>query len=237
MSVSLTKTKAFAIVGIVVSLTLAGCGGRSTTAPDTVQEPDSAQELEATSPTGIQVTEMEEFISMTEFFSVKVPAGWSTEEAFPGGAFLMANSEAALERHKSGSAVESGDLVLNIGFLPYRFLETNELGSLNIQFEATPDVFLQSILPIFHVTSDAAISDAELVSLSDERDAGMLTVLDDKRDGMILMFVAGDGVIAVVSAVGFLGEMSELEEITYAVAADVVFSGDQDALYGALLGG
>jgi hypothetical protein len=180
---------------------------------------------------------MQEFVSVTEFFSLKIPAGWSTEEAFPGGAFLMANSEAALDRYNNGGAVESGDIVLNVGFLPFVLLQRGELRHLDIQFEATPDVFLQSLLPMFHVTSDAAISDAELVSLSDERDAGMLTVLDDKRDGMILMFVAGDGVIAVVSTVGFLGEMSELREITYAVAADVVFSGAQDALYGALLGG
>jgi hypothetical protein len=180
---------------------------------------------------------MEEFISMTEFFSVKVPAGWSTEEAFPGGAFLMANSEAALERHKSGSAVESGDLVLNIGFLPYRFLETNELGSLDFQFEAPPDVFLHSLLPLFHISGDAVMGEAELVSLSDERDAGLLKVSDEGREGVVMMFAAGDSVIALVSTVVFPGEMGQLQEIAFSIAAEVVFSGAQDALYGALLGG
>lgn len=231
MAVSLSKTKVFIIAGSVSALMLAACGAELTPSPVATQEPD------APSPTVPEDADMQEFVSVTEFFSLKIPAGWSTEEAFPGGAFLMANSEAALDRYNNGGAVESGDIVLNVGFLPFVLLQRGELRHLDIQFEATPDVFLQSLLPMFHVTSDAAISDAELVSLSDERDAGMLTVLDDKRDGMILMFVAGDGVIAVVSTVGFLGEMSELREITYAVAADVVFSGAQDALYGALLGG
>jgi pimeloyl-ACP methyl ester carboxylesterase len=178
-----------------------------------------------------------EFASVTGLFSVKVPAGWSVEELVPGGAFVMANSEAALDRYHGSSAVEPGDFVLNVGFLPYALLRSNELSSLNFQFEAPPDVFLRSLLPMFHVAADAVLSEPELISLNDERDAGVLTVSAGGREGMILMFAAGDGVIALVSPIAFPGEMDEFQKIAYSVAAEVVFSGAQDALFGALLGG
>jgi hypothetical protein len=81
------------------------------------------------------------------------------------------------------------------------------------------------------------MGEAELVSLSDERDAGLLKVSDEGREGVVMMFTAGDSVIALVSTVVFPGEMGQLQEIAFSIAAEVVFSGAQDALYGALLGG
>jgi hypothetical protein len=204
--------------------------------PSPIASEPTAEEPTEEVPTRA-ATELEEFVSATEFFSVKVPAGWSKDEVFPGAALVMANSEAALERYESGSAVESGDLVLNIGFLPYRLLETNELRSLNFQFDGSPDVFLQSLLPMFHIDDDLVIGDPELVSLSDERDAGLMTVSTEGREGMVLMFIAGDRVIAMVSTVAFPGEMDQFQEIAFSVAAEVAFSGAQDALYGALLRG
>lgn len=185
----------------------------------------------------VAVTDMQEYNSVTEFFSVKVPSGWSSEEAVPGADFVMANSEAALERYRHDNAVESGDLVINVGFIPFAFLQEKELNALNIQFEATPDLFLGSLLPMFRVPEDAVLSDVELVSISDERDAGMVTVAADGQEGMILMFTAGDGVIAFVSTIGVSGDMNEIKDIAYAVVAEVAFSGAQDALYGALLRG
>lgn len=187
--------------------------------------------------TGSQAADMEGFTSATELFSVGVPAGWSVEELLPGGALVMANSAAALERYNDGGAIEPGDLVLNIGFLPFVLLQQRELRPLDIRFEATPDVFLRSLLPMFRRADDAAFGDAELVSLSDGRDAGMLTVSDEGREGMILMFVAGDGVVAFVSTVGFPGGMGGFQDVAFTVAAEVVFSGAQEALYGTLLGG
>lgn len=194
-------------------------------------EPTSSVAL-ATTP-----AEMEEFVSATEFFSVKVPAGWSSEETFPGGAFVMANSESALERYQSRSAVEPGDFVLNVGFLPFTLFKQREVVPLNIQMEATPDVFLQSLLPMFNVAGDAVLGDVTLVSTGGERDAGMLTISDDGREGMILMFVAGDGVVALISTVGYPGEMAEFQDLAYAVAAGVIFNGGEDALYGTFLSG
>lgn len=198
---------------------------------ETVQEPDATPTVE------IRDEDMQEFVSTTEFFRVRVPSGWSTEERVPGSAVVMANSEPALDRYTSGSAVEPGDLVINVGFLPYRLLQSNELRSLDFQYEAPPDVFLQSLLPMFRTDEDLVIGDAELISLNDERDAGMLTVSGEGREGMILMFAAGDGVIALVSTVASPGEMGAFQDISYAVAATVAFSGANDALYGALLGG
>jgi hypothetical protein len=184
-----------------------------------------------------EVNEMEEFVSVTEFFKLMVPIGWSSEETFPGGAFVMANSEAALERFNSDSTVESGDVILNVGFLPYELFRQREVVPLDIQFEANPDVFLQSLLPMFRIEDSAVVSEPELVSLTVERDAGQLTVTEEGREGLILMFAAGDEVVAFVSAVGFPDELDALQEIAYAVAAEVAFSGAQEALYGALLGG
>lgn len=149
----------------------------------------------------------------------------------------MANSEAALDRFNSDSAIESGDVILNIGFLPYELFRQREVVPLDILFEATPDVFLQSLLPMFRIADNAVLSDPELVSLSVERDAGLLTVKEEGREGLILMFEAGDQVVAFVSAIGFPDELDSFQEITYAVSADLAFRGAQEALYGALLGG
>ena len=149
----------------------------------------------------------------------------------------MANTEDALGRYKDGGAVSSGDFVLNVGFLPYDLFEQREVKPLGIQFEATPDVFLQSVLPIFNIKGDAVLGDVDLVSLDGERDAGMITVSEEGREGMILMFEAGDGVVAFVSTIGFPGEMADFQEAAYAVAAGVTFGGAHEALYGQLLRG
>ena len=225
----------------------------ATTQPDTspivpeptAEEPTAEPTREATSEIQPSPTEdlmtafavMEEHVSVTEFFSLMVPAGWSSEETFPGGAFVMATSEAALERFSNGGAIESGDLVLNLGFLPFELFRQREIVPLNIQFEATPDVFMQSVLPVFRVLGDAVPGNVELVSLSDERDAGMMTVTDEGREGLILMYIVGDEVVAVVSAIGFPGEVDAFQETMFAVASSVTFSGAQGALYGTLLEG
>jgi hypothetical protein len=210
-------------------------------AEDPTEEPteEATQTVEptATVEPKISFADLEEVVSVTGFFAVKVPAGWSTEEAFPGGAFVMANSLAALDNFTSRGTVESGDLVLNIGFLPFELFRQREVVPLNIQFGAPPDVFMQSVLPIFRAAGDADLSDVELVSISDERDAGMVTISEEGTEGFILMFTAGDEVVAVVSAVSSVGEMATLREDIFAIASEVTFSGDQGALYGTLLEG
>lgn len=201
------------------------------------EEVQADVEPDPTEVAATTTTDMDDFVSVTEFFHLKVPSGWSTEETAPGSALIIGNSEAALERYHGNSAVEPGDLILNVGFLPYMLLQQRELNSLDIQFDATPDVFMQSLLPMFRFAEDAIFNDVELISLTDDRDAGLMIVSNGEREGRILMFVAGDGVIALVSSVGYPDEMSEYEEIIPAIASEVVFSGAQEALYGTLLGG
>lgn len=181
-----------------------------------------------------------EFVSTTEFYSLSVPTGWSSVEVIPGADLVMANSEAALERYNTGSAIETGDIILNIGFLPLALLQEDDLSHLGIDFEASPDVFLQSLLPMFRIGDDAAenvVEGATLVSLSDEREAGMLTFSKEGSEGMILMFEAGEGVLAFFSATGFPGKLDGFQETIYALAGEVSFNGAQDALYGVLYGG
>lgn len=180
-----------------------------------------------------------ELVSSTELFRLYIPTGWNTQEVVPGADLLMANSEAALEHYRSESGFESGELVLNVGFLPLAFLQEKELSHLGIQVEAPPDAFLQSLLPMFLLGGQPAreaTGKAGLVSLSDGRDAGMLTLSEDGREGLILVFTAGKDVFAFISATTYPGGMNDFREITYAVAAGVTYSGSQDALYSKLYG-
>lgn len=180
-----------------------------------------------------------EFVSSTDLFNLYVPTGWSTKEVIPGADLVMANSDAALGRFAKNGAIESGDIVLNVGFLPLALLQEKELSHLGFQFEASPDVFLQSLLPMFHVgdkPAGSAAGDVTLVSLGDGREAGMLTLSEERRQGSILVFAAGKDVFAFISATTFPGGMGEFQEITYAVAAGVAYSGSQEALYQKLYG-
>jgi hypothetical protein len=192
------------------------------------------------SSSGIPITgdiEMEQIVSVTEFFSLQVPEGWSSEEVIPGANFVMANSEQALERYRAGKVIETGDFVLNIGFLPYRLLQTNELRSLDFQFDAPADIFFQSLIPMFRTADTLAPSEPQLVTLNNKREAGLLKISERGREGAILMIFAGDSVIALVSSVAYPGEMDQFQGIADSIAAEVEFSGDQDALYGIRLGG
>jgi hypothetical protein len=196
---------------------------------DTIVEPTPSEEPAA------MTTELEEYVSVTDFFSLKIPSGWSSEETFPGGAFVMANSEAALGRYQSRSAVEPGDYVLNVGFLPFSLFKQREVVPLNIQLGGPPDAFLRSAMPLFNVDDDAVLSEVELISTDGERDAGLMTVSAEGRQGMILTFTAGDGVVALISTAGYPGELADFQDLTYAIASEVTFSGAEDVLYGAFL--
>jgi hypothetical protein len=205
-------------------------------APDEVEADEAANASSSEIPMTGDI-EMEQIASATEFFTLEVPVGWSTEEVLPGANFEIANSEQALVRYRNGQAIESGDFILNIGFLPYRLLQTNELRSLDFQFDAPVDIFFQSIMPMFRTADDLVVSEPQLVSLNDKREAGLITVSEEGQEGAVLLFAAGDSVIALVSSVAFPGEMDQFQAIVDSVAVEVEFSGDQDALYGVLLGG
>jgi hypothetical protein len=224
-------------VAIVLLMSLAACNEISAELPGGEQPSDVEQEPAVKPDAGDQEADMAELVSMTEFFRLQAPSGWATAETIPGGAFIMANTDAALERYRSGGAVESGDFILNIGFLPDTLLESNELRPLDIQFGAPPDVFLRSLLPMFNPVSGTPLSDPELVSVSEVRDAGQLIVVDVDREGMILFLEVGEGVYALVSTIAAPGETGQFQDITYSIAANIEFSGAEGELYGALLGG
>ena len=106
------------------------------------------------------------------------------EEVIPGADLVMANSETALARYRNGGAPESGELVLNVGFLPLALFQEKELSHLGIQVEATSDAFLKSLLPMFLLGDQPAMGiagEVELVSLSEGREAGILTLPEDGR--------------------------------------------------------
>ena len=183
-----------------------------------------------------QDSNMREFISESEFFSIKVPADWYTEEVVPGIALVTASSEAAFARYSAGEAPESGDFVVNVGFLPYEVLRQRELASWNIQFEATPDVFLQSFLPLFRLDEEILMGDAQLISLSDTRDAGQLSFSDGERAGTVMVFHAGEEIVGFVSTAGVPGETADFQDVTYPIAAEAKFTAPQQTLWFALLG-
>lgn len=210
------------------------------TAEEPTMEPQTGAGPTPSALPVVVATDMQEFVSATDLYSLMVPAGWSMEEVVPGADFVMANSAAALERYHNGSTLESGDIVLNVGFLPLALLQEKQLSHLGFQLGASPEVILQSLLPLFRMGDDPAVDaagEAALVPLSNGKDAGMLTLSDAGYEGIILMFEAGDNVLAFVSAIAFPEKMDEYRELTYTLAAEVVFSGAQDALYAALRGG
>lgn len=244
----LRKVMIMAVI-VMTFFTLTACKNESQ-----VQEQDQVEEVvvkPSSTPVPLETPTTEptqkasynstkEYISATDLFSLKVPDGWSSEEVIPGADFIMANSELALERYKNGYPVEQTDFALNVGFLPFALLKENQLKHFNFQFEASPEILLQSLLPMFRIGDQQASNiagETKLVLLSDGREAGMLTLSDENREGMVLMFVAGDGILAFVSVETFPGEMVDFKELTYALAAEVVYNGSQDALYGALYGG
>jgi len=161
------------------------------------------------------------------------------DEIIPGSDVVVANTESALSHYRSESALESGEFVLNIGFLPLALFQEQALAHLDIQIEASPEVFLQSILPMFLVGGEPArnvVGEPVLVSLGDGREAGTLTFSKEGRDGSILVLKAGKDVFAFVSVTTFPGGMVEFRETAYEVAAGVTYDGSGSALYSKLNG-
>ena len=180
-----------------------------------------------------------DFSSAAGQFNLKHPEDWVIEEDGKGIVLAMANSRAALDRFHASEA-EPGDFAMNIGFIPAAFFERGEFADLGIQLGAEPDVFLQSIMPMVRLIKDfaesAVVSASELVSLSDEVEAGLLTVSNDQREGMFIVFEAVEGVIAIVSAMGYPGEVDGFQKITFTIAANIEYTGSAQDLTAAFFG-
>ena len=180
-----------------------------------------------------------EYVSSTELFKLYIPTGWKAQEVIPGADIIMANSDTALENYQSGNALESGELVLNVGFLPLALFQEQALAHLDIQIEASPEIFLQSILPMFLVEGEPAgdvAGEAVSVSLGDGREAGMLIFSKESRDGLILVSKAGKDVFAFFSVTTYPGGLVEFQETAYQVAAGITYNGSGSDLYSKLNG-
>ena len=180
-----------------------------------------------------------EFSSATEQYSLRHPAEWLVDEDRENGVLVMANSEAALGRFNAGAA-DPGDFAMNIGFIPAAFFQRVEFKDLDIQLGTTPDAFLQSIMPMLNLTGEyterTVVSAGELVSLSDEVEVGLLTVTNEEREGMFIVFEAAGGVIAFVSAAGYPAEVVSFQEIAFDIAANIDYTGSAEDLAAAFFG-
>ena len=172
-------------------------------------------------------------------FSVAYPAGWIAFEHEDGIGLAIANSDAAMTRFGVGESVP-GDLALNIGFIPAAWFAMGEWEDVGIQLEATPDVFLQSIMPMLRLTEayaeGAVIRDSELVSLSDGVEAGLLTVSYGERVGMLIVFETTEGVFAFVNALGNPAEVEDFQKIALAVAASIEYTDSAENLRDSFFG-
>lgn len=180
-----------------------------------------------------------EFSSTTDQISLRHPVDWVVVEDREGNVLVMANSKEAIERFNAGET-EPGDIAMNIGFIPAAFFERGEFADLDIQLGTTPDVFLHSIMPMVRLTEDykegAVLSDSELVSLSNEVEAGLLTISNEEREGMFIVFEATESVIAFVSAVGYPSEVDGFQETAFAIAANIEYTGSAENLMTAFFG-
>ena len=170
---------------------------------------------------------------------IMVPPGWVIEEDADGVRLVLANAEAALTTFKEGELPKPGEVVITIGFIPAALFAEKDFSHVGIQLEASPDLFLQSIMPMLRITGaeTADVSGSELVPLSGEREAGLATIATLQREGSLLVFEAAEGVMAFVSTVAYPGELPDLQAITFAVASSLDYTGSADALTAAFYGG
>lgn len=208
------------------------------------QAAEQLEEIEPTLEAELKADLMDEilstkFNSSTDQYSLRHPAEWVVEEEGEGIVLVMANSEAALERFNIGQT-EPGDLAMNIGYIPAAWFETREFGRPDLQLGSTPDAFLRSVMPMLRLSGDymegTDLSNSELVSLSDDVDAGLLTVSNAERAGMLIVFEAADGVFAFVTVTGDPGEVDDFQEIAFALAVSIDYTGSADDLAAAFFG-
>jgi hypothetical protein len=176
-----------------------------------------------------------EFVAEGGAFQLSYPSAWLIEETFPGASALLANTSEALERYRSGVALQPGDFVVNVGLVPYALMRQREVVPLGIQFDAGADVFLASALPMFQLGEGATLGDVVLQELDGSPEAGRATVSSDDSEGLILWVPTSGDAAALVSTVAAVGDSARFEEVTLAITSSIRFDGDGDALYGGLL--
>lgn len=179
-----------------------------------------------------------EFSSATDQFSLRHPTEWVIDEG-EGNLVTMANSSAALARFDSG-LTHPGDIAMSVGFIPTLFFESDELfPGIDIKLEASPKTLLESILPIIRFSSSgrqsAPTGHAQLVTLSNGVEAGVLDLSSDERDGIILVYAITNDVVTFVTASGYPDEV-DIREVAIAIAGGIEFSGSTEEATRAFFG-
>ena len=163
-------------------------------------------------------------------YSFGFPDDWVVERNL--GMVSVATSQVALRRARVGG-LGDGDSVVQLGFFPAAWLAMETWFGGVVEVAASKDVLLASIVPLLRLTpdyaADAVVGEAELVSLGNGREAGLLIVSSDDKQGMLIVFEPADGVIGFVSAAG-TGDASGLRDTGLAIAASVDYLGSADAL-------
>ena len=220
------------VVGLIAVIALSACD-RS----DDEQTRQSPTTSETTMNSQALTDAMSsEFTSANGAFRLTYPSAWIAEETFDDGAVVLANQRAALDRYLTGSPPAAGELVVHIGFLPASLFQQRELKRFEISVDEAPDAFLRSALPALDTVSGAELGEIEVVSLG-ERSVGKSSVSSTDREGMVLTFLAGDGVAGLVSIVTAPGESARFAEVVSQIVGSVAYEGDEGALYGRLLTG
>lgn len=221
--------RTLAIVGLVAAA--AACTSDQTTDESTVTTSEgmtlNTEDLSAELRT--------DFVGEGGAFQLSYPSAWLIEETFPGASVLLANKSEALDRHRSGVAPEAGDLVVNVGLVPYALMRQREVVPLGIQFDAGADVFFASAAPMFKLSDGATLGDILLQELDGGREAGRAPVSAEDSEGLVLWVPMSGDAAALVSTVAALGDSDRFEEVILAIASSIAFDGDADALYGGLL--
>ncbi|MBV7334810.1 hypothetical protein KFU94_42550 [Chloroflexi bacterium TSY] len=179
-----------------------------------------------------------EFSSATDQFSLRYPADWAAEEDMEGGVLVIANSEMALARFNAGEA-EPGDVVLHIGFLPAEFF-----AAFDVPVGTTPKDTLQAMMPVLKIAGhhandtadDATVSEIEVVALDDTREAALVMVSANQREGGFMVSEVAKGITAIISIVTAPGEFETMSDILLAVTATIEFKGTSEVLWQAMLG-
>lgn len=221
-------------VACLLILILGACTGDDSS--ETTQVQDTTEET-AVNTEDLSSELMAEFTSSTGKFRLEHPSPWVVEETFKDASLVLANQRGALDRYQAGDKVESGDLVINVGFLPFDLMRQRELVPLGIQFDASPDSLLESVLPMFHIQGAESIGAVALLSLGEDRAAGVAEISGEGQEGRVMLVTAGEQVVALVSTLTAPGEQDTYDEVVGEIVSSVEYEGESGELYNGLLTG
>lgn len=177
------------------------------------------------------------FSSATGQFTLRLPAHWSgnVAEATEGLGVSMANSAAGLARFNDG-LIQAGDVGVSVGLIPMAFFASDLFRRQEIKLDASPEALLASILPLMRLAGDrerkSLAGTPWRVTLANGTQAGMLTMAAGSREATVLAYPIAEGVLALVTAAGYLGE-DQASQMALAIAGQLEFIGSAEEVAGA----